>query len=168
MRGGEILESDFVLITTGSSPVGHKLVENLGHSITDLSPSLFTFEIQNELLEDNSGVSFQNAFLQLKLDGKKKKLSFTGPLLITHWGLSGPAVLKLSAFAARELHKLAYKAKLFVTWDSDLTESSALEQITSFKKEKLKKIISKNPALNFPKRFWSSLVMAAKIPENKI
>ena len=73
----------------------------------------------------------------------RKKLSFTGPLLITHWGLSGPAVLKLSAFAARELHKLDYKAKLFVTWDSDLTESSALERITSFKKEKLKKIISK-------------------------
>ena len=137
------------MITTGSSPVGHKLVENLGHSITDLSPSLFTFEIQNELLEDNSGVSFQNAFLQLKLDGKKKKLSFTGLLLITHWGLS-TALQFLSYLHLRlELHKLAYKSRVLFVTGFSLTESSALEQITSFKKEKVKKIISKIQLLIF-------------------
>ena len=168
LKTGEIITSDFLLMATGSSPIGHKIIKSFGHNITGLSPSLFTFEIQDNLIKDIPGVSFKDAFLQLRLEGKKKKLSFTGPLLITHWGLSGPAVLKLSAFAARELHLSNYQASLLVTWDSTLTESLAVEKINKYKNQNLKKTIAKNPALDFPKRFWSALISSSGISDTKI
>ena len=168
LKGGEQLKSDYLLLATGSSPVGHSIAKSLGHSITDLSPSLFTFEIESELLEGNSGVSFQDAEIFLKIEGKKKKWSFSGPTLITHWGLSGPAVLKLSAFAARELYNSNYKAIITVRWDKTLTEEAAAEVINKFKSQNLKKNIIKNPALDFPKRFWAKACEVAAIKENKI
>ena len=168
LKSGDTIISDFLLLATGSSPVGHKISESLGHTITELSPSLFTFNINNSLLEGNAGVSFKDAEILLKIEGSKKKWSFSGPTLITHWGLSGPAVLKLSAFAARELFKSNYQANIVIKWNRLLSEQDAVEQIQTFRSKNSKKIISKNPALNFPKRFWASLCVQAGIKTEKI
>ena len=91
--------ADYVVFTTGSAPKSLKLVENLGHKIVSLVPSLFTFNIKNPLLAEHPGTSFEWAEVSIP----KLKLEESGPLLITHWGLSGPAVLKLSAWGARLL-----------------------------------------------------------------
>jgi len=105
-------EADFVVYTTGSSPKSLKILENLGHKIVDLVPSLFTFNIKNPLLQDLPGTSFENAEVAIP----QLKTEESGPLLITHWGLSGPAILKISAWEARNLAKLNYQFQIEVNF----------------------------------------------------
>ena len=116
--------ADSVLIATGSKPLGYDLATALGHSITEIAPSLFTFKIDDPVLENLSGTSFSNATLTLKIENSKPFIQ-TGALLITHWGLSGPALLKLSAWAAREMMHASYKAKIVVNWLSIDNEDEA-------------------------------------------
>lgn len=106
---------DKVLLATGSSPAGYRFVEELGHKIAERAPSLFSFKINDLLLKDLSGLSFPKTRLQLKIP-KSKTFKQAGPMLITHWGLSGPAILKLSAWAAREMKNCEYLALLVVNW----------------------------------------------------
>lgn len=108
-RDGELL-ADEILLATGSSPIGHKIASSLGHTIIDPVPSLFTFNVPTSPLLELSGVSVPTVELTL---GKLKR---RGPLLITHWGFSGPAVLALSAFGARELASTGYAAELLINW----------------------------------------------------
>lgn len=98
----ELFLADFVVYTTGSSPKSLKLIQKLGHTIVDLVPSLFTFNIKDETLKDLMGTSFPNAEVSIP----HLKMDESGPMLITHWGLSGPAILKISAWKARELAEL--------------------------------------------------------------
>jgi len=108
----EELTAQHLLLATGSSPAGHVIATALGHEIIEPLPSLFTFNVPTSPLLDLSGIAVPTTTLTLK-ETKQQQL---GPLLLTHWGFSGPAALKLSAFAARELHDLNYKATLIINW----------------------------------------------------
>ncbi len=156
LKSGEILTAKNILLATGSSPFGVKLAGEFGHNLIEPVPSLFTFEIQDPLIENLSGISFNKVKIDLKIG--EKVFSQVGPCLITHWGLSGPAVLKLSAFAARELFAENYKATIEVNWENDLSYAEAINKIEKMKSAFPKrKVINENPFV-FVKRFWESLV----------
>jgi predicted Rossmann fold flavoprotein len=105
------LMADAVLVATGSG--SYHLPESLGHSITERAPSLFSFIIKDTLISGLKGLSFNDVTLKLTLTGKKV-FKQRGPVLITHWGLSGPAILKLSAWAAREIKQSAYNGVITI------------------------------------------------------
>lgn len=156
-----------LVMTTGSAPAGHQLIESLGHEIIDAVPSLFTFKISHKLLEGMAGQSFSKAQLKLKIyvEGKNKAQVFTqsGPLLVTHWGLSGPAVLKLSAFAARELHASKYKAELSINFMPESTnEAQRSEWLSTQQKSPNKSLMSLKPSV-FSNRFWQQLLSVVGI-----
>ncbi len=158
LQNEEELLADKILLATGSFPFSYELASSLGHSIVSPVPSLFTFECTHVLLQDMMGTSFKNVSLQLEVlsDGKNKKFDQKGPLLITHWGLSGPAVLKLSAFAARDLFNAEYEAMLRVNWLGISHEEEVFEKLLSFKDSQ--KLISSTPLFELSKRFWFHLL----------
>lgn len=167
----EPVEADKILLATGSGPVGYKLAASLGHSIIDPVPSLFTFNIEDPLLEGLAGQSFQTSSLKLSFPGVKKGLEQVGPMLVTHWGLSGPAVLKLSAFGARELFTSEYQAKLRVNFINS-KEGSVIDELNKMKKDNGQKHISKAAPTGLTKRFWNRFVelegIAADTPWNQL
>jgi predicted Rossmann fold flavoprotein len=136
IRTGETIEADSVMIATGSSAFGHKLAKELGHNITELAPSLFSFKIVDPMLNDLPGLSFENAEVKLLIP-EVKPFKEKGPMLITHWGLSGPAVLKISAWAAREMLHADYKAQLKVNWMGADRIESVLEILKKIKTDGL-------------------------------
>ncbi|SME93617.1 NAD(P)/FAD-dependent oxidoreductase [Pseudobacteriovorax antillogorgiicola] len=152
-----VIRADAVMLATGSAPKGHQIASNLGHQLSDPVPSLFTFNVEDALIDGLAGQSFEAVDVQLKVDGRKKPFLQTGPLLFTHWGLSGPAVLKLSAFAARQLYQSDYKAELKVNF-LRLQEDRALEKLMELKKIHLKKQFVKTPLDSLSKRFWGRLL----------
>ena len=160
------IKADAIVIATGSSPAGYRLAESLGMKITELAPSLFSFKIESPLLKDFSGTSFKNVSLELKTE--KKSFKQTGPMLITHWGLSGPAILKLSAWAAREMKACGYKAKLVVHWDVDKSldevRSETRNLLVANEKSKLSNVV---PSL-FTKAFWRSFIENLDIADDRI
>lgn len=151
-RNGEELFSDFVCIACGGFPkaLQYDWLQNLGHSFEDPVPSLFTFNVPKHPISALMGISVEN--VQVKINGTK--LFQKGPLLITHWGFSGPAVLKLSAFAALELAKMNYDFSISINWLSDFNENTLLEKIRTVRFDAAaKKMINKNP-FGLPQRLW--------------
>lgn len=135
-------EADFVIFTTGSSPKSLKLVENMGHQLVESVQSLFTFNIQDSLLEGLSGTSFE--FAEIKIP--QLKTDENGPLLITQWGLSGPAILKTSAWKARELFELNYQFEIEVNFIAKtIYEAEAL--FMEFRQNNPKKTIGQSKIL---------------------
>lgn len=157
---GKTIVADVVLIATGSSPMVWKMLEGL-HEIMYPVPSLFTFNIQHIILEDLQGISLANA--SIKVVGHK--LSTEGPLLITHWGLSGPAILKMSAWGARLFHSMNYRFEIVVNWTGQSRReiNSVLDQqkYTSAQKQ-----IKKTPLLDIPSRLWKKLIRYAGIEKD--
>ncbi len=166
LKNGEILNSDRLLIATGSNPLGYRWAKNLGHKIVAPVPSLFTFNIKDARLQGLAGVSVQNA--QVKLGNGKNKLEQTGAILITHWGLSGPAILKLSAWAARSLYGTHYQATLQINWLPKYNQETLKSYLLEFKNEHPQKKITNYCPLDLPKRLWQSLVNYAGIKPDKI
>ena len=158
--------ADSVLIATGSMPGGYRLAQNLGHSTTEIAPSLFTFKIEDEILKDLSGTSFPQASLTLKIDGVKP-FEQSGPLLITHWGLSGPALLKLSAWAAREMMHTNYKAKLIVNWLGIGHQNDAEKLLSTIKSNNTKTSVGNAYPNDLTKRFWLQLLIKCGISKEK-
>jgi len=155
--------ADQLLVATGGNSRFWELLESLGHHIVKPVPSLFTFNIKDELLEGIPGISVPNALVSV-LDGLYES---SGPLLITHWGISGPAVLKLSSFAARELADLNYDFRVTINW-LNLPFSEILEQLRELKKQTPKKIVTlKSPFADIPRRLWEKLVVASHIDKNQ-
>jgi len=155
-------EADFVIYTTGSSPKSLKMIENLGHKIIDLVPSLFTFNIKDPLLKDLLGTSFEMAETSIP----KLKTEETGPLLITHWGLSGPAILKISAWEAINLAKVKYNFEIEVNFISkDMDEAEELFQ--NFKQTNPKKTIGQSKIFEVTNRFWQRVLEVSNIDLNK-
>lgn len=153
--------ADYLLIATGSTPKMWDIVGNLGHSIVKPVPSLFTFNIQHRLLDGIPGLSVPYA--TVKVLGQKMEES--GPLLITHWGLSGPAVLKLSAWGARSLEEQQYQFDIEVNWISK-REEHVLETLRRLKKTQPKKQVSIRSVFeDVPKRLWEKLVLTAGVPD---
>ena len=158
--------ADSVLIATGSMPHGYQLARNLGHSTTEMAPSLFTFKIEDVILESLSGTSFSQASLTLKIEGAKP-FGQKGPLLITHWGLSGPALLKLSAWAAREMMHTNYKAKITVNWLGIENLSDGEKLLTTIKMKNTKTSVGKAYPNDLTKRFWLQLLIKCGILKEK-
>ena len=149
------LQTKKLLIATGSDSKTREIVKSLGHSIEEPVPSLFTFKVKDKRIDGLAGVSVEE--VTLKMDPIIQR----GALLITHWGLSGPAVLRLSAWGARELHEKKYRAKLLVNWLSDYTFDKALEVLHRSKDwhENARKKVSTQPAFSqIPERLWKQLV----------
>ncbi|OWK98490.1 aminoacetone oxidase family FAD-binding enzyme [Kaistella haifensis DSM 19056] len=154
--------ADFVIYCTGSSPKSLKILQNLGHQIVEPVPSLFTFNIKNETLKDLMGTSFPNAEVAIP----ELKTDESGPMLITHWGLSGPAILKTSAWKARELAALKYQFDILVNFIGiDMEE--AREMFMKFRQENPKKSIGTAKIFEITTRFWHRILWISKIDLDK-
>ena len=151
------LQCDRLLLATGSSQIGYQIAKALGHQIEPPVPSLFTFNIFDDRLQDLAGVSVDSVQLRLQMDGKTQ-LEQTGPLLITHWGLSGPAVLKLSAWGARLLHDCHYQATLLINWLPQFNPEVLRQKLLLVKSEWSRKAISTSCPVELPRRLWQYLV----------
>ena len=154
--------ADYVIFSTGSSPKAFKILEKLGHQIITPVPSLFTFNIKNEILKDLMGTSFQYVDIEIP----KLNLEESGSLLITHWGLSGPAILKLSAWGARELAALKYQFEIIVNFIGTASED-ALEIFKIFKENEPKKSIGQAKIFDITNRFWQRILFVSGIDTAK-
>ena len=162
----ETFKTDTVICALGghNKSASYDVLKNLGHTIDQPIPSLFTFNLPNETIKKElQGISVKNA--QVFIEGTK--LNYNGPVLITHWGLSGPAVLKLSAFAAKDFFDLNYLAKIRVNWVYPEKLNIVLEDLKQIQKEKHKAFPYSNSAFDLPKRLWEFLCEQAEIPSNK-
>lgn len=154
--------ADEIVYTTGSSPKSFKILQKFGHQIVELVPSLFTFNIKNEALKDLMGTSFLNAEVSIP----QLKMEESGPMLITHWGLSGPAILKISAWKARELAALKYQFSILVNFlGIDLEDAS--EIFHQFRQDNPKKSIGASKIFDITSRFWHRILFLAKVDLNK-
>jgi predicted Rossmann fold flavoprotein len=162
LKSGEMIKCDRLLLATGSSLIGYKIARELGHKIEPPVPSLFTFNILDQKLRELAGVSVNSVQLRLSAGGKSQ-LQQTGPLLITHWGLSGPAVLKLSAWGARVLHESRYQTTLLINWLPDLHQVQVREKILAVKDEWGKKAIALHRGVDLPHRLWQYIITRAGI-----
>ncbi len=160
-KSGATKQCDRLLLATGSNPVGYKIAREFGHHIEPPVPSLFTFNIPDAKLRSLAGISVDP--VQLRLETGKPQLSQTGPLLITHWGMSGPAVLKLSAWGARFLHQNHYQAKLLVNWLPDLHQEQVRQKILAVKTQWSNKAIALHRGVDLPHRLWQYIVDRADI-----
>jgi predicted Rossmann fold flavoprotein len=147
-----------LILATGSNPKIWEMLQTYGHAIVSPVPSLFTFNIKDSRIKELPGVS---AIVSVKV--KDTKLTSTGPLLITHWGMSGPAILKLSAWGARILHDKNYQFTIFVNWLNEVATEDAEKIVKELKQEHAKKAVSKKSPFDFPNRLWESLVLASSI-----
>jgi len=166
-----------ILVATGSSPKIWKIMERLGHSIVSPVPSLFTFRINDERISGIPGVSTyakvevlpKKTFkpeITLKLksgQSEKALLSAEGPVLVTHWGLSGPAILKVSAWGAFLLNELNYNFPIRINWLPDYHQGSILSLLMEIKEVEAKKTVHRTKAVEIPRRLWINLAKAADI-----
>lgn len=147
-----------LVLATGSNPKIWELVQAYGHAVVSPVPSLFTFNIKDPRIKELPGVA-----TQVSVKVKDTKLTSTGPLLITHWGMSGPAILKLSAWGARILHDKNYQFTIFINWLNDIDTEEAEKIIKDLKQEHAKKMVSKKSPFELTNRLWESLVLASGI-----
>jgi len=156
-----IIQTEILVLATGSNPKIYKLLEQNGVGIVSPLPSLFTFNAKKHHIVDLAGLSVSNAKTSIKeITGSTEK----GPLLVTHWGYSAPAILKLSAWYARELARLDYNFTLVVNWDNyDRKELKSLLQSYSHSMPKSKVLNWREH--NLPKRLWQKLFVEASFME---
>ena len=158
---GNVVTCGRLLLATGGnrSNAGFEFARQFGHTIEPPVPSLFTFHIKDPRLADLSGVSVEDAATAVRGTALKER----GPLLITHWGLSGPVVLKLSAWGARTLHECGYKFTLLVNWAPGLTAESLRAALENARAANAKKQIGTWCPVGLPLRLWEKLLVAAGI-----
>ncbi len=157
LKSKEILQCDRLLLATGSSIAGYKIAQDLGHHIEPPVPSLFTFNIADPKLRALAGISVNPVKLRLSINSKPQ-LEQTGALLITHWGLSGPSVLKLSAWGARVLHDSRYQAKLLINWLPDFQLEQVRQNILAVKAEWGRRPIALHRGVDLPHRLWQYIL----------
>ncbi len=150
--------SEKLILATGSNPKVWEMLQNFGHAVVSPVPSLFTFNIKDPRIVELPGVS---ALVSVKVIDTK--LESSGPLLITHWGMSGPAILKLSAWGARILFDKKYQFSIAINWLNDIDSDDAEKILKELKLEHAKKAVSKKSPLELTNRLWESLVMASGI-----
>ncbi len=154
--------ADYIVYTTGSSPKSLKMIQSLGHKIVQPVPSLFTFNIKNDTLKDLMGTSFVNAEVSLP----SLKMEESGSMLITHWGLSGPAILKLSAWKARELADLKYQFEIIINF-LGIESETAEELFKTFRQDHPKKTIGSSKIFDITTRFWHRILWLSKVDLDK-
>jgi len=161
----EILLCDKLLLAIGGcrTPALGQLAVSLGHTLEPPVPSLFTFHIEIPWLRELAGISVEN----VQASVVETKLRERGALLLTHWGLSGPAILRLSAWGARELHEKNYQFKLQINWLPHFSEEKLAAEFQARRKLQPGKLIVNFPIAPLPARLWEQLVIAAGI-ENDV
>lgn len=163
IKGADTIECDKILVATG----GHTKLEafqwlaDLGHSISAPIPSLFTFNLPKSNITELSGITVPE--VEVKIAGSK--LSYQGPLLITHWGLSGPAILKLSAWGARILHEKNYVYSVLVNWLTTANEEETRQELSEFQAQNPKKKLFTSNPFQLPRRLWEYLLTKSEIDE---
>jgi len=156
---------DKVIVTTGGSPKkeGLKWLEALGHKIETPAPSLFTFNMPNEPITRLMGIVVENTIVNIQ----GTKIKADGPLLITHWGMSGPAILKISSFEARELSQMSYQFKVQVNWVNEQNNDIVIEELNRISRENPNKILSNLRPYALPERLWHFQLDKINLPHNK-
>ncbi|EAZ88639.1 Fumarate reductase/succinate dehydrogenase flavoprotein-like [Crocosphaera chwakensis CCY0110] len=169
LKHGETLKAKRVLLATGSSPKGYQIAKSLGHEIIKPLPSLFTFKIEDVRLQGLEGVAVDQVGLKLLGKGKKQQPQQLGSLLITHWGISGFGVLKLSAFGAKILAENNYKILLSINWLFPQTPEQVKDKLLEIKNKnnQSRQQISSFCPLPLPKRLWQRLLEFVDIDTNK-
>jgi len=163
-NGGGAFSCDKLIIATGgnSKETAYDWLKKLGHTIVKPVPSLFTFNIPNNSITQLMGVSVELA--RVKVQGTK--IETEGPLLITHWGMSGPAVLKASAWGARQLNEMDYNFTALVNWLPKYKEEKLRIELQNQKSENSSKMVMNTQAFDLPKRLWEHLVKKALISDD--
>nr|WP_100764557.1 NAD(P)/FAD-dependent oxidoreductase [Leptospira ellisii]PJZ94487.1 aminoacetone oxidase family FAD-binding enzyme [Leptospira ellisii] len=154
LKSGEILEYSKIIFATGSGRKAWGWLQALGHTISDPVPSLFTFKISDPRIEDLAGLSFERTLCSLSDFGYTQE----GPLLVTHWGLSGPAILKLSAKGARELHEAEYSTFLKIDFVPAYSREEIRKTIDTEKEIHPAKSVRNTPLFGIPKRYWERIL----------
>ncbi len=156
---------DKVVITTCGSPQrsGLEWLERLGHTIVEPVPSLFTFNIKSQALRKLMGTVVENATASIP----STKFRSNGPLLITHWGMSGPAILRLSSYAARYLNENNYNAPLSINWTGESNTDRVIEYLTQLAQTNSQKHLSSIRPYNTPQRLWEYLITKSDMPVDK-
>ena len=159
---GESVMCDRLLLATGGNKTntGFAIARQFGHMIEPPVPSLFTFHIKDPRLKELSGISVEDAATAVRGTALKER----GPLLVTHWGLSGPAILKLSAWGARELHDCDYKFTLLVNWVPAFKSDTLPAELERARAAHPKKQIGTWCPVGLPLRLWEKLLAAADLP----
>lgn len=163
LEEGKIMRCNRLLLATGSSPSGYRIAESFGHSIQKPVPSLFTFNIPASPFLDLSGITIEKARLQLH----GTNLVQTGQLLLTHWGFSGPAALKLSAWGARALQQHQYHMELIVDWIPEIHQEQVVEALFKLRTTSPQQLLSSKAQFSLPKNLWKRLLVLAGIDEGK-
>jgi predicted Rossmann fold flavoprotein len=165
-QSGEIIPARKILIATGGNlnRQGYEWMSNLQHNIIDPIPSLFTFNDTEKKFNDLMGVAVPAA--EVRIAGTK--FSQTGPVLITHWGLSGPSVIKLSAWAATYLHGKNYQFTALVSWIGTVKEETLRTQLAEQKSKRGKQKVISNPLFSLPQRLWIRICELSEVEETKI
>ena len=158
----KMFNSAKLIVTSGSSKEIWSILSNLGHTIENPVPSLFTFKIKDKRIDGLMGVVVEKVTVSLK---KSKLPEQTGPLLITHWGMSGPAILKMSSFGAREMFEKSYQNTTVVNWLPDHSFDSILAEIADLREDTPKKQVLKHNPFFLPIRLWKSLVSYCEISD---
>lgn len=162
LKGGDELVVDALLLATGSNPKGWDLARALGHQIVPPVPSLFSFNVQDARLDGLAGVAVERVRAKLVLPDGAQVAPQEGPLLVTHWGLSAPAILRLSAWGARELHATGYRARLVVDLLPDIKEDDLRGRLEGMRRDKPRGSLGAHGvAPEVPRRLWERLVVAA-------
>lgn len=164
LKNSQTLFSNFVCVASGGFPKSSQFdwLKETGHTIVEPVPSLFTFNIPKHPLNELMGVTVPNATVKIQ----QTKLKNTGPLLITHWGLSGPCILKLSAWGAHELHQLNYHFTISVNWLGDTKEENLRTKIQETRSNNPSKKISNSNLFQLPNRLWQFLLQQSTITED--
>lgn len=162
VSGGEVIESERLLLATGGcrTPALGALAVSLGHTLQAPVPSLFTFHVDLSWLHELAGISVEPVEVSIADTTLRER----GPVLITHWGLSGPAILRLSAWGARPLHSRDYRFRLDVNWLPDLSPEHLAAEIQRRRGEQAARLIARTPFCELPARLWEQLAAAAGIP----
>lgn len=156
---------DKIIVTTGGSPKkkGLEWMEELNHKIEEPVPSLFAFNMPSEPVTNLMGIVVENAITGIQ----GTKIKADGPLLITHWGMSGPAILKLSSYGARILSECGYNFKININWVNELNNDSVANELSTIAQLHSGKIISNIRPYSLPQRLWMHLLEKIEIPADK-
>ncbi|MDF2157911.1 NAD(P)/FAD-dependent oxidoreductase [Algoriphagus sp. CAU 1675] len=161
-----IIHADAVIVATGGHPKkdGYSFLSKLKHQLVSPIPSLFTFNTPQETIRKLMGLSVPNA--NVRLEGTK--LSYQGPILITHWGISGPAVLKLSAFGADWMFEHDYKASAIINWNANFKEDQYTNHLKEYSIKHPNRKVENYPLFELPSRLWIHFLQRSEIDENLV
>jgi len=162
LSNGEMIACEKLLLATGGcrTPALGQLAVSLGHTLEPPVPSLFTFHIANPWLRALAGISVEN----VEASVLQTKLRERGPVLVTHWGLSGPVILRLSAWGARALHEMNYQCTLRINWLPNSSDALLAKEFDARRQSQAARLVVNAPIAPLPSRLWEQLVLSAGIP----